>query len=255
MSKDTKKKAKTTSKKKSSAATKKSTGKKTLTKKTTKKKTGFSLGDYMDVIYEMNDVFGLNPPIPDQDNEKDAIEEIKSSAELMESDDISKFTEKAIKTLKHLEIDLPEAEEESEEEADDDNQDVDDDSSDDSSDDDDDDDDDEEKEDKKTKAKKATKKSKDKKEDKKASTKDKDKTNEKKPKTKKGPSPYGLTVEIMCKKPDMDTDDLKKQLEKAGIDTAESKAAIGTGITTVRRLISMLSANGHTKKKWNFSKK
>ncbi len=60
----------------------------------------------------------------------------------------------------------------------------------------------------------------------------------------KAPSPFGTALEIMCKNPDMSSADLIASIQKAGFDPDDSKAAIRTAYSSVRKVVALLEANG-----------
>lgn len=80
----------------------------------------------------------------------------------------------------------------------------------------------------------------------KSSQKEKKEKAPKAPKEPAGPSAYGTAVEIMCKKPTLTFQELKKLLAKKGF---EKDSAARTAQLTVKKVYELLSANGFIIKK------
>lgn len=67
----------------------------------------------------------------------------------------------------------------------------------------------------------------------------------KKEKPAKEPSAYGTAITILATKPDMDSKELKKAMEKKGIDTAAKKNAITTALSQFHKVVGLLRENGY----------
>jgi hypothetical protein len=67
------------------------------------------------------------------------------------------------------------------------------------------------------------------------------------PKKERKPSPYGVTVEIMCTNPDMEKAELIKKLKARKIDVEAGASAITTGIAQTKKVVKLLRQNGHLK--------
>ena len=68
-----------------------------------------------------------------------------------------------------------------------------------------------------------------------------------KPKKERKPSPYGSTLEIHSKNPDLTKAQVVAQLKAKKFDTEACSGAIMTGVAQFKKIYKLLGQNGHLK--------